>query len=493
MTKDEAVKEIYTKRLEEIFELQRNSLYEFLLYYWETEKKQPLDWNWHIKLICDKLEDVFYGKCKRLMINIPPRSLKTEIVSRIFPARCLGKRHWIKFMGISYSSWLSQDNSGDCRAIYQSDTYKSIFPRTPELKEDQNTKQHWENTEGWQYYASWSTGTITGKGCDIMVIDDPLKPDDAMSDIVRVGVNNNFHNTLYSRLNDKVNGAIVIIMQRLHDDDLCWHLIEQEPNGEKRKKIVIKAIAEEDEEYRKQWESFFEKRFPIELLQQMKRKSQETDWWIVFSSQYQQEATNKETQEFHEERFKYHWTDSLPTPSWLRIFTTVDPAFKQGQENDQTSIITWWFLQDKLYILEITAGKYTADVMQDKIIYHIKKRSPEKVGIEAFQAQSMIVTFLKQELQRQWLYSSLEEITQSGDKLSKIRKLVTLYRNWLIFHKYGMDDLELQLKRFPRGKHDDIIDSLQMLYNMYELQPNTGIKHNNFRIEYDQYWIPYIN
>lgn len=489
---DIAKKELAYRRLEEMFAMQRDSLYEFLLYYWETEKKIKLDENWHIKLICQKLEDVFYGRCKRLMINVPPRSLKTEIVSRIFPARCLGKKHWIKFMGISYSSGLAQDNSGDCRAIYQSDTFKSIFPRVPELKEDQNTKQHWENTERWQYYASGSTGTITGKWCDIMVIDDPLKPDDATSDVVRVWVNNNFHNTLYSRLNDKVEWAIVIIMQRLHDDDLCWHLIAQEEHGEKREKVIIKAIAEEDDEYRKKWDSFFEKRFPVELLHMVKRKSQETDWWIVFSSQYQQEPTNKDTQEFHEERFKYHWTDTLPTPPNLRIFTTVDPAFKQGQENDETSIITWWFIENKLYILEVTAGRFTADVMQDKIIYHINKRSPEKVGIEAFQAQSMIVTFLKQELQRLWKYTAIEEIKQTGDKLSKIRKLVSLYRSWLIYHKYWMDDLELQLKRFPRGKHDDIIDSLQMLYSMYELQPNTWIIKPNFVLKYDSNGTPYF-
>lgn len=396
-------------------------------------------------------------------------------------------------MWISYSATLAQDNSWDCRAIYQSDTFKAIFPRIPSLKDDQNTKQHRENKEWWQYYASGSTGTITGKWCDIMVIDDPLKPDEATSDVVRTGVNNNYHNTLYSRLNNKVEWAIVIIMQRLHDDDLCWHLIEQEKHWEKREKIIIKAIAEDDDEYRKAGDSFFEKRFPKEILQEIKRKSQDIDWWIVFSSQYQQEPTNKDTQEFHQERFKYHGTDSQPTPHWIRIFTAVDPAFKQKQENDQTSIITWWFIENRLYILEITAGRYSADVMQDKILYHIKKRNPEKVGIEAYQAQSLISTFLKQELLRQWLYTTVEEISQSWDKLAKIRKLPSLYRQWLIYHKHWMDDLELQLIRFPRGKHDDIIDSLQMLYNMYELQPNTWISYSNFRVYHDQYWVPYIN
>ena len=145
MNKEQIMQQIAIKKLEEKAKEYQDSLYKFLLYYREKEKKIKLDENWHIELICKELEDVYYGKTKRLIINVPPRSLKTEIVSRIFPARCLGKKQGIKFMWISYSSGLAQDNSGDCRAIYQSDTYLSVFPRRLELKDDQNTKQHREN------------------------------------------------------------------------------------------------------------------------------------------------------------------------------------------------------------------------------------------------------------------------------------------------------------------------------------------------------------
>lgn len=487
-TKDLALKELATRQLEQLHQEQSWSLLEFIKYYREKERKQVLDMNRHIELICKKLEDVYYGKIKRLIINVPPRTLKTEIVSIAFPAWCMGKDNSKKFMGISYSSWLSEDNSSACRAIYQSDTYKSIFPRITPIKEDQNTKQYRTTERGGQYYASGSTGTITGKWCDIMVIDDPLKPWDADSDIVRVWVNNNYHNTLKSRLNNKVEWAIVIIMQRLHDDDLCWHLIDLESKwGDKRDKLIIKAIAEDDDEHRKIWESFFPKRFPIEILQEMR-----TTRPREFSSQMQQEPTNRETQEFHEEWFMYHWTPEAPTPQWLRIFTTVDPAFKQWQDNDNSSIMTVWFKWDKAYILEYTAWKYSADVLQEKITYHIKKRSPEKVWIEAFQAQSMILTFLKNHLQSLWIYANIEEIKQTGDKLSKIRKLIPLYRNWQIYHKYWMDELENELKRFPRGKHDDIIDSLQMVYDLYTLQPNTD-RTQQLNISYDEYWRPIYN
>ena len=96
-----------------------------------------------------------------------------------------------------------------------------MFPRRPELKDDQNTKQHWENEAGGHYYATGSGGTITGIGADVILIDDPIKPDEADSQVVRQGVNNNYHDTIRSRLNNPAEGAIVIIMQRLHDDDLC--------------------------------------------------------------------------------------------------------------------------------------------------------------------------------------------------------------------------------------------------------------------------------
>lgn len=207
----------------------------------------------------------------------------------------------------------------------------------------------------------------------------------------------------------------------------------------------------------------------------------------VFASQYMQNPVNKDTQEFHEERIRYY--EEVPING--RIFTTCDPAFKQGQENDNSCIMTAKFIDDKMYILEYSVGKRTPDVLQDKLVYHIKKRAPEKVGIEAFQAQSMIVHYLKQELNRIGLSANIEEIKQTGDKLSKLRRLVPLYRNGLIYHRREMSELEGELKRFPKGKHDDIIDAEQMLYDLYALQPNSR-PMKPIEIEYDRRGMPFI-
>lgn len=490
--KELAMKEQATRELEKRFAMQRNSLYEFMCTVREKEYKKKLDDNWHIREICAKLEAVYRGEIKRLIINIPPRTLKTEIVSINFPAWVMGNKQDAKFMEISYASGLAEENSNKCRSLYKSSTYNMIFPRRSSIRLDQDTKQYWVLDDWGSYYASGSTGTITGKGCDIMIIDDPMKPGDADSDLVRTAINNNFHDTLESRLNDKTKWAIIVIMQRLHDDDLTGHLLDLESRlmGDRWEKLIIPAISEIDEQYREKWESFFQKRFPIKMLREMQTNEATRS---MFATQYQQSPTNKETQEFHDEWYRYHGAGTAcETPKYMRIFTTVDPAFKQWQDNDNTAIVTWGFHEDKLYLLEYSVGKWTADVALDKIMYHMTKRKPEKVGVEAFQAQSMIITFLKNEMNKRAIYIDIEEVRQTGDKLSKIRSLIPYYRRGLIYHTLWMQELENEERKFPRGKHDDIVDAVQMLYNLYELQPNIINNNIDIRMERDALWRPVL-
>jgi predicted phage terminase large subunit-like protein len=197
---------------------------------------------------------------------------------------------------------------------------------------------------------------------------------------------------------------------------------------------------------------------------------------------------NKDTQEFHEERFRYYTDDQKPK-QW-RIFTTCDPAFSKRQEADNTAIITGMFDGMDMYILEYSYWKRNPAELIDKLIYHKNKRNPEKIGIESFQAQVMIWFNLRAELERRWQFVTIEEIRQTGDKNAKIRSLIPLYRNGHIYHKIGMDVLEMELKRFPRWKHDDIIDSCQMLYSMYSISPNNKAFKDDISIKYDEMWRP---
>lgn len=502
--KELAMQELATRELEKRYEKQRSDLLEFIQLYFQEER--PLGISkfalspFHY-VIADRLHSCFEWKITRLIINIPPWHWKTELITKSFPVWCLWNNPHTQIIATWYSTTLTQWFSSEANQYYASEAFRKVFPRNKGISQQQNTKEYWKTVEWGWYYATGTWGTITGKRANIFLIDDPIKPDEAdKSTVIRDGVNSWFSNTVPSRLFNPENDCIIIVQQRTHDDDLSGFLINKMNEGrEKREVLSMPAIAERDETRetrywtitRKEWEPLDSYRFPISAINKLKEGMNPQ----AFSSQYMQNPINKEAQEFHEEWFLYHkaeqeeWIGDI-TPKWLRVFTTVDPAFKQNQHNDDTCIMTWGFMDNKLYVLEYTAWKFTADVMQEKIIYHIQKRNPEKVGIEAFQAQSMINVFLKQELQKRRIYANIEEVKQTWDKESKIRKLLALYKNWLIYHKIGMDSLEMQLKRFPKGAHDDIIDALQMLYDLYTIAPQSVYQEYNIKIDYDANGIP---
>lgn len=489
-----ALKEKVKRELERRHKDKHDSLITFIEYFFEKELHKEFISNWHYKLIAKKLEELRDWMPKKLIINVPPRTWKTELITKMFPAWLLWQKPDHKFIVSGYSSSLTRNFSSQARDYYESVTYKTIFPRKAKLREDQNTKELWETEEGGYYYATWAGWSITWYWADTFIIDDPIKPDEAESDIIRDWINNWFWNTVVSRLNNMAKGNIIIIMQRVHADDLCWHLLEAMKEGTwyEWELLSFPAIAVENEEYeldwkiiwRKEWEVLDTERMPIEALNKIK----ETMWSVYFSTQYQQNPVDKDSQEFHEEWFKYE-----ECPPWTRIFTTVDPAFTKNKASDDSAIVTGAFIQDKMYILEYTAWKYDPGELEEKIIYHINKWSPEKVWIEAYQAQVTIAFWLRAALEKKWIYCPIEEIRQTWDKESKIRRLIPLYRQGLIYHKREMDKLEKQLKEFPRWKHDDIIDALQMLYDMYVLTPNTTKRFEIPKIRYDNNWRPVFN
>jgi len=470
------------RELEKRHKDKHDSLITFIEYFFKNELHKEFSSNWHYKLIAKELEELRDWKTKKLIINVPPRTGKTELITKMFPAWLLWQQPDHKFIVSGYSSTLTKNFSSQARDYYESNTFKKVFPRKISLRADQNTKELWETEKWGYYYATWSWWSITWYWADTFIIDDPIKPDEAESDIVREWINNWFWNTVISRLNNMAKGDIIIIMQRVHWDDLCWH---------HWKLLSFPAIATEDEKYEIDWEPFWRKegdtldkdRMPLDAL----NKIRETMWNVYFSTQYQQNPMDKESQEFHEEWFKYY--DEMPVWGW-RVFTTVDPAFTKNKNSDDSAIVTWMFIGEKMYILEYTAWKFDLWELVDKMIYHIQKWSPEKIGIEAFQAQVTISFSLRVELEKKGIYCPVEEIRQAGDKESKIRRLTALYRNWHIYHKRWMDKLEKQLLEFPRWKHDDVIDAEQMLYNMYELQPNTVQSYQIPTIKYDSSWRP---
>src|SRR5438132_6840009 len=200
--------------------------------------------NWHLEVVAAKLTAVREGKIRRLIINLPPRHLKSLLPSIAFPAWCLGHDPSAQILCVSYAQDLAGKLARDCRSIMMSPWYRRIFPTR--LAPHRQAVQEFITTRQGYRLATSNGGVLTGRGADIILIDDPLKPEEALSEARRKATNEWFDHTLYSRLNDKSRGAIVIIMQRLHEDDLVGHVLAQEP----WEVLSFPAIAEADEEHR---------------------------------------------------------------------------------------------------------------------------------------------------------------------------------------------------------------------------------------------------
>src|SRR5277367_2002975 len=256
----------------------------------DLNPQTDLAMNWHLEVIAAKLTEVREGKIRRLIINLPPRHLKSLMASIAFPAWCLGLDPAAQILCVSYAQDLADKLARDCRGIMTSPWYRKIFPTR--LAPHRQAVQEFITTGQGYRLATSTGGVLTGRGADIIVIDDPLKPEEAFSDTQRKTANEWYDHTLYSRLNDKRRGAIVIVMQRLHEDDLVGHVLAQEP----WEIVRFPAIAEADEVHevetilktrsftRRRGEALHPDREPLEILDRIRRTIGEYN----FAGQYQQ-------------------------------------------------------------------------------------------------------------------------------------------------------------------------------------------------------------
>src|SRR6266446_8960833 len=180
--------------------------------------------NWHIKAVAHELMRAQRGETTRLIINQPPRSLKSICVSVAHVAWLLGHDPRRRIIVVSYSNELAAELHRQFRMVIDAPWYRALFPTMRPVK-DSGTEL--VTTAGGSRYATSVGGTLTGRGADLIIVDDPLKAEEAMSEPARRRAIDWYGGTLVSRLNDKENGPIVVIMQRLHEDDLAGHLLGQ--------------------------------------------------------------------------------------------------------------------------------------------------------------------------------------------------------------------------------------------------------------------------
>ncbi len=178
-----------------------------------------LEWNWHLDLMCDRLTQLAAGEIKRLLICVPPRSLKSLLCSAIYPAWLLGRNDAERLLCISYAQPLAEDFARQCRQLMGSRFYHSTF--NTRLSPERRAVEQFETTGGGSRIASSVHGVITGRGGDFIILDDPMKPEEALSETGRKSVLDWMRDTLVSRPNSKRDQRLLVIMQRLHEEDVA--------------------------------------------------------------------------------------------------------------------------------------------------------------------------------------------------------------------------------------------------------------------------------
>jgi hypothetical protein len=220
------------------------------------EPVTELQWNWHLDLICEyltlikegRLKSFFGTECEGVIFNVPPRTMKSLLVTVLFPVWVWTADPARRWMFASYAETLSTQHSVFRRNVMESEWYQLRWGRTFSLARDQNLKTHYENSARGQMFSTAMRAAATGLGGDILVFDDPLNPDQAVSEIERQAVNHQFDQTFRSRLNDPATGAKIIVMQRLHEEDLTGHVLSK--GGGRWGQVRLRAIADEPEEWK---------------------------------------------------------------------------------------------------------------------------------------------------------------------------------------------------------------------------------------------------
>lgn len=323
----------------------------FTRYFFKQNNDMKFIIGGHHKLICDALDDVLNGKCNKLIINIFPRSGKTEVAVKNFIAMGLAVNPCAKFIHLSYSANLAQDNSIAVKNIVQSEEYQRLYPTR--ITYGKNMKSQWETDQGGGLYATSTLGQITGFGAGLVeeegvpyrfsgaiIIDDPIKPEDALSDVVRERVNRRFETTIRNRVNSR-NTPIVIIMQRLHEHDLCGYLQEVEPDD--WRVLSLPAITFDKNGKR---ESLWEYKFTVEELDKINAANS-----FVFETQYMQNPKPMEGL-MYEHPFKTYST--LPSFKLGKILNYTDTADTGA---DYLCSITYFACQGVYYVLSVIYTK----------------------------------------------------------------------------------------------------------------------------------------
>ena len=428
-------------------------LHNFSRYMFRSKRNIDMLDNWHQARICKALQRVYTGRTKRLIINVPPRSGKTEVAVKAFIAWAMGLSPDSEFIHASYSKRLATANAYDIRAMMQHEAYKLVFPWL-KLQDDSKAKDEFRTTAGGIVYATGAEGTITGYGASKMrdsfggaiIIDDPHKAGEATSPVMRQSVIDWYQSTIQSRLN-KPDGPIIIIMQRLHEEDLSGWLLNG-GSGEKWEHLVIPARDESGQ-------SFWPEQFPPEMLDRLELTSP-----YVFAGQYMQRPAPLGGGIFKDEWWRFF--DAMPPLKHRSIY--ADTAQKTKEQNDYSVLQCWGVTQDnQMVMLDMARGKWEAPELETmaRAFWQKHNSQPYHGPLRAFKVEDKVSgTGLIQKLKREGI--PIVPIQRNVDKVTRAFDAAPYIQSgnvYLMRSTPHLADFLAESAVFPNGSHDDMIDA----------------------------------
>lgn len=435
--------------------------------------------NWHIDLVCHELTRCVKGLCKRLIINIPPGYLKSKLVNVSLPAYVLGLYPHLQILSASHNMDLSTVHSVDARLVMESAWYNRIFPRTRILRGD-NQKRYFRTTKHGSRRACSMTGGVTGQDANWLIMDDPHDVDDALNVELLKGACQAFEHKHERRLRDPENDVIIIIMQRLHPEDLCGFLERRdglEENGGLWRKVKLPMIATQDEAHeigsgrycRKEGDYLHPERDTPESVENTRATCHEFMWW----GQYQQEP-----QPLSGSLVKKHWLTrySEQPRSFSRVVASWDCAAKDGVTNSYSVCVVVGIHDNRAHVLHVWRERVTYPGLKAAFKAIVDAWKPTEILVEDKSTGQALIPDMRQEISSAFIHP----VEPENDKLTRLfvhtpefkagRVLLPESAPWLNTY---IDELT----GFPLTAHDDQVDATsQALAHLFPKERNSAVQ-----------------
>ena len=405
----------------------------------------------HHQIIANEFESIATGKHNRLIVNMPPRHTKSEFASYFFPAWMIGRNPKMKLMQVSHNAELATRFGSKVRNLMETEDYKSIFGDV-KLREDSKAKGRWETNHGGEYFAAGVGGSITGRGADLLIIDDPHTEQASMSDSAMDRAFDWYSSGPRQRL--QPGGSIVVVMTRWATDDLTGRLIrsQSEPKSDKWRTISFPAILESGNPV---WPEYWK----LEELEGVKASVSTKNW----NAQYMQDPTSEEGAIIKRDWWQDWELEKIP--ALKHVIQSYDTAFSKKETADYSAITTWGIFQpaegyeDCIILLDAMKGRYDFPDLKNLALEQYKYWQPETVIIEAKATGQPLI----HELRKAGI-PVIDYVPAKGrDKHTRINSVAPIFESAMVYaplhEKFAQEVIE-ECAAFPNGQFDDYVDSM---------------------------------